>query len=221
MIGLQPMDKLAIQATQRTVTEHHYLHKPIDTRCSIEGYWIYSGDELPGPAGIFLLGRPQATRVKGWYGPGADCTYWQVLNLARVWFHPNVQRGGSHYGPAFLPGFVDRHGDWRSTAVSEAIRKLVARVGFEYLLRRPPVFLDEPYEIRWLLSYCDTRLHRGTIYQAAGFERLSINATGIETWRIPLPTLTDEQRTAIHQRSTEDQRAQRYRAKRAQHAMEV
>lgn len=220
MIHLQPMDKLAIQAAQRTVTEQHYLHKPIDTRSSIEGYWIYSIHELPGPLGLFLLGRPEATKVKGWYGGREPLTYWQVLNLARVWFHPNVQRGGSHYGPEWIPGFTDRRGVWRSTLASDAIKALVQRVAVDYLLRRPPVFLDEPYRIEWLLSYCDTKLHKGTIYRAAGFERYRINANGIETWRIQLPAITLGQHLAIRKKSRRDARANRYRAQRGQQRFE-
>lgn len=78
------------------------------------------------------------------------------------------------------------------------------------------MFLDEPYEIRWLLSYCDTSLHKGTIYRSAGFELYRTNERGIQTWRIRLPRLTTVQDRAIRRASETNPRAQRYRAARAQ-----
>lgn len=71
---------------------------------------------------------------------------------------------------------------WRSSLASDVIRRALARVGFDYLARHPPCFVDEPYRVRAVLSYCDTRLHRGVIYRAAGFELARVNAAGIETW---------------------------------------
>ena len=95
----------------------------------------------------------------------------------------------------------------------------VERVGYEYLLRRPPVFLDEPYQIDWLMSYCDTRVHRGVIYAAAGFELYRTNGNSIQTWRMRLPALRVEQHAPIRAASLADKRAQYHRAKRAQLAL--
>lgn len=224
MIDLVLMDKWRIREAQEIVKEHHYLHTPVDARCSVEGYWVRI--EYPpvsiGPVGLFLAGRPEATKVRGWYGSVEDqqagrceVTRWQVLNLARVWLHPDFQNGGKHIRLA--PGyFMDRKGVGRSTLASCAISALAARVGFDYLMRRPPCFLDEPYQIEWLLSYCDTRLHRGTIYQAAGFELFRTNKEGIQTWRVRLPALTPEQNDLVREASRVNKRSQVYRAKRAQ-----
>lgn len=162
MIELMVLDKEGVRCAQGVVTEEHYLHAPVDVRCSVEGYGVYlrAGCVRIGPVGLFLLGRPEATKVRGWYGGipelhagKCEVTRWQVLNLARVLFHPDFQLRGRWYGPEVLPGFVDRHGAFRSTLASNAISAMAARAGFDYLVRRPPCFLDEPYQIEWLLSY--------------------------------------------------------------------
>lgn len=223
---LRPLEWSGLQWAQMEVAQHHYLHRPVDSRCSVEGYAVHVAGI--GRIGCLLFGRPEATRCRDWYGSVDDVlgqrtevTRWQVLNLARVWLDPRVQRGGIWYGPQWLPGYVDRRGEWRSTLASEAIRQALARVGFDYLMRRPPCFLDEPYEIRWCLSYCDTSRHRGTIYRAAGFERYSVNSRGIETWRIRLPALTPEQDAAVRARAGQHPRSRRYRAARAVQAEQL
>lgn len=214
-------DRYEIGLAQTCVENFHYLHRPVDARCSVEGYWIRNQDEAE--MGLFLLGRPEATRVNGWYGSVEDMvtcrcevTRWQVLNLARVWIDPSYQTGGRLCRPECVPGFVDRGGVFRSTLASEMIKKLAARVGFDYLMRRPPCFLDEPYEIRYLMSYCDTRLHKGTIYREAGFELYRTNRDGIQTWRMRLPALSPEQDRLVREAALRSPRSQAYRARRAQ-----
>jgi hypothetical protein len=203
--------------------QDHYLHTMPDYRTSYEVF----GGYLPGfdnlMAAALIFGRPEATRCGDWYGGVEDVgagrcevTRWQVLNLSRVRVDPVFQAGGSYYHPEILPGFTDRRGTWRSTLASEAIRAAVERIGYEYLLRRPPCFLDEPYEIRWLLSYCDTHLHKGTIYRAAGFELYRTNKRGIQTWRIRLPGLSPQEDQMIRAASLSNPRSIRYRAERAQ-----
>lgn len=213
------LDRDQIAQAQRLVTARHYLHKPIDARCSVEGY----GVGLAGRSvGALLLGRPQATACYPWYGSVADvavgralCTRWQVLNLARVYFDPTVQVGGSLYAPGLIPGFHDRRGVFRSTLGSSAIAAIADRVVIDYLIARPPCFLDEPYELRWLLSYCDTRKHRGVLYRAAGFELYRTNANGI-TWRLPLRELTLDEHCLVHAASARSPRSIAYRERRAQ-----
>lgn len=207
---------------QAQVAAHHYLHTPVDVRSSPEMYAVTltlpSGERWA--CGCLIVGRPEATRAYPWYGSVEDvqtgrasCTRWQVLNLARVWLHPDVQAGGVWYGPDLLPGFIDRRGRWHSALASTALSLLTARVGYDYLLRRPPVWPEEPYEIRWLLSYQDVRLHRGTIYAAAGFERWAQRGN-IATWRTPLPALTAEQHSAVLAASADSPRARRFRGER-------
>jgi len=114
-----------------------------------------------------------------------------------------------------LPGFWDRRNQWRSTLASTAISLLLVRVGVEYLLRHPPCFLDEPYVLHWLLSYCDSRQHRGTLYRAAGFKLYRTNARGIQTWRITLPPLGQHQDAVVRAVAAVHPRSIRYRAQRA------
>lgn len=224
MITLELANERCLRWAQEMVTQYHYLRTPVDDRCSVEAYLIHL-EQFPRPAGCLIFGRPEATRVKGWYGSLEDVasgkcvlSYWSVLNLARVWIDPAFQRGGQcWYDPLpALPGYLDRKKVWRSTLASEAIRVAVQRIGYEYLLRRPPVFPEQPYQIEHLLSYCDVRRHKGTIYEAAGFERYrEANADGKETWRIGLPALTPEQDTHIRRLAEQHPRSRRYRAQRA------
>ncbi len=208
---------------KQTIEQQHYLHKFPDPRASIETYAIRIAGE---PAGYLVFGRPEATRCRDWYGSVEDArtgrchvTRWQVLNLARVWLSPQYQHGGAHCTPAIVPGYTDRRGRFRSTLASSSLRSAVNLIGADYLLHRPPCFLDEPYQIEWLLSYCDTRLHRGAIYAAAGFERYSINDRGIETWRIRLPPLTAHQNAAVQQAARINRRSIRHQAQRLQLAL--
>lgn len=201
----------------------HYLHKMPDPRTSFEVYSIGLHGRL---IGALVFGRPEATRCADWYGGvddvkarRCDVTRWQVLNLARVWVSPDYQAGGALCRPDVVPGYVDRRGMFRSTLASDALRAAMRVIGFDYLVRRPPCFLDEPYQIAWLLSYCDTRLHRGTIYAASGFERYRVNERGIETWRVRLPELTDGQDAEIRAVADVHPRSVRYRHERAQLSM--
>jgi len=219
-IGLVKMNKPALKAAQVKVTNYHYLHSPVDQRTSLEGYDSYITPRNDY-AGLLLFGRPEATRCGDWYGDVLDVgsgqcevTRWQVLNLSRVWLHPNVQPGGIYFNSERLPGYVDRKGQFRSTLASSILATALERIGYDYLLARPPCFLDEPYEIRWLLSYCDTRVHKGTLYKAAGFELYRTNERGIQTWRKRLPKLTFDQNEAIQKASLASRRSRQYRGER-------
>lgn len=220
MLSLEYLDNRGLAWAQATVAAHHYLRAPVLARACPEA-WAVCVEGL-GPVGCLIVGRPQATRCYPWYGSvgdvatgRAEVTRWQVLNLARVWLSPSVQRGGAHFGPAWLPGYTDRRGAWRSTLASEAIALLAGRVARDYLAARPPVFLDEPYAIRWLLSYCDRTKHAGTIYRASGFALHRTNERRIETWRLALPDLTAEDDAAIRRASEWSPRSRRFRAQRS------
>lgn len=77
---------------------------------------------------------------------------------------------------------MDRLRTWRPALASAAIGAALARVGFDYLMTHPPCFVDQPYAVRAVLSYCDTRRHRGTVYRSAGWHLARRNADGVETW---------------------------------------
>lgn len=227
MITLARLDRAGLAWAQAQVARHHYLHKPVPALARPEAWGI----ELPrlGTVGCLMVCRPQATRCQGWYGSLEDVasgwarsSRWSVLSLARVWLDTSVQGGGIHFNSESLPGYVDRHRRFRSTLASTALRLLTELVGYEYLLARPPCFLEEPYEHEWLLSYCDTRVHRGVIYRAAGWE-LHRTAGAIQTWRTTLPALTAEQHDAVRSASEVDVRARRFRARRysSHHQLEL
>lgn len=222
MIHLEMLDRAGLKWAQETVTKYHYLHRPVDTRTQAEGYAVHLSG-INESIGLLLFGRPEATRCSSWYGGTDDVqagrcevTRWQVLNLSRVWLSPEVQTSGRFYSPEDIPGFTDRRGVFRSTLASEVIQAATHQIGHDYLIRRPPCFLDEPYQIEWLLSYCDTSKHKGTIYAAAGFELYRTNDRGIQTWRTRLPGLTFEQDARIREAARINPRSIRFRAQRAQ-----
>ena len=222
-ITLRPLDPDGMAKAQRLVTAHHYLHRPVDPRTSPEGYTVH----LHGPGsdhtiGVLIFGRPEATVCRPFYGSLVDLaagrvelSRWQVLNLARVWLDPLVQAGGGLYHPWLLPGFRDRRGVWHSTLASTVIRMALERVGHDYLVHRPPCFLNEPYLIRSVLSYCQPEYHKGTIYRATGFRLERVNRRGLQTWRIDIPALTAAQDAEIRRLAQHHPRSIAFRTARA------
>jgi len=202
-LSLALTDSAGLRWAQEQVTAHHYLHHPVDVRCRPLAYLVQWDDQ---PMGCLIFGRPEATRVTGWYGSVEDVTAgrcpltrWQVLNLARVWLHQDLQAGGRCHVP---------------NAASWAIGQALRVVGFDFLIHRPVVWMEEPYEIRECLSYCNANLHRGTLYRASNFQLVRTNASGIETYVRPLRRLTHAEHAEIALRSLADPRARRLRATR-------
>jgi len=210
------------------VTAYHYLHTMPDPRSTPETFIVRLRSDPDSLAGVLVFSRPEATRCADWYGSvddvdagRCDSTRWQVLNLARVWIAPSYQTGGQLCTADYVPGYTDRRGRFRSTLASTILRTAIGQIGYEYLRLRPPCFLEEPYRIRWLLSYCDTRLHRGVIYAASGFDLYKTNPKGIQTWRIRLPDLTAQQDANIRSIAATHPRSVAYRGKRAQMALGI
>jgi hypothetical protein len=230
MITLHLADDRALARAQTTVAQQHYLHTPVDSRCSPLAYEVVlTTQHSDYRAGVLIFGRPEATRCydgKLTYGSlkdveagRAEYDRWTILNLARVWLHPSVQRGGAFYSPEHLPGYTDRRGVWRSTLASSVIELALAGIGYDYLRTHPPCFPDEPYQIKVVLSYCDTTKHKGTIYRAAGFELARTNERGIETWYTPaVAPLTSYQNDQVLKLAGQSYRSRRHRAQRAAQA---
>lgn len=199
-------DEHGLAWAQTMVQRFHYLGRPVDVRgCPVAYLALLDGCE---PVGCLIFARPEATRVSGWYGSlqevqAGTCrlTRWQVLNLARVWLDPAIQRGNTHY--------IENAATW---LIGQALR----RIPYDYLIKRPVVWPEEPYEIRECLSYCDTQKHRGTLYRAAGFRLHRCNDRGIATYVRPLRRLLHAEHAAIREASRKDPRAQRLRAARMQ-----
>lgn len=203
MMLLELCDKAGLAWCQQQVIAHHYLHTPVDVRCSPVAYRVLLG--VRG-VGCLIFGRPEATRCNGWYGSVEDVqvgrcplTRWQVLNLARVWLHPDIQQGGSCY--------LKNAASW---VIAQALRTVV----YDYLMQKPPVWLEEPYEIREVLSYCDRSKHTGALYRAANFRLQRTNKRNIETYVRPLRRLSHFEKQQIAQASECSQRCQKLRDRR-------
>jgi hypothetical protein len=207
-LSIELASSAGVAWAQRQVSEHHYLHNPVDSRCSVLGYLVM----LDGyRVGCLLFGRPEATRCYSGgltYGSQVDVRSsrayfdrWEIINLARVWLSPRVQLGGSDYIPC---------------AASQVIGAALKRVVVDYLHAYPPVYPEEPWQLQMCLSYCDTRQlgHHGTIYRAAGFWRARVNRAGIETWVRPLRPLRRDERDQILRRSGQSFRSCVYRSQR-------
>lgn len=229
MLSLHLANERGLARAQAAVTKHHYLHTPVDSRCSPLAYEVWIDDRSADyHVGYLIFGRPEATRcydgrltygsLKDVEAGRAQHDRWSILNLARVWLHPSAQSGGAFCRPELLPGYTDRRGEWRSTLASSVIELALERISYDYLRAHPPCFPDEPYQIKVVLSYCDTSLHRGTIYRAAGFELARTNARGIETWRKGVAPLTPYQNDQVLKLAGQSYRSRRYRSQRASQA---
>lgn len=195
-----------LQWAQEMVEAGHYLHAKVDNRCRPFAYIV----EVEGePMGCLIFGRPEATRCysgKLTYGSfedvvtgRADYDRWEILNLARVWLSPRIQKGGSHYV---------HH------AASRAIKAALSTIGYDYLLVNPPVDCTYPYQIRCVLSYCDTRKHSGWIYKASRFKLARTNEDGIQTYMKKISPLQADQDQRIRWLSVQSDRSKRIRMSR-------
>lgn len=221
MLSLVIADAIGLKWAQEQVIRYHYLHTPVDVRCRPLAYKVML---LNRPVGCLIFGRPEATKVTGWYGSLDDVqaeicplTRWQILNLARVYLDPSIQRAGAFahpedlIGPSILPSFYDRLGHWQNTSASYVIDLALDLVVFDFLYHRPPVWMEQPYELAHIISYCDTKQHKGTLYRASHFEWMRTNAHGIDTYYRKARPLTQAEHTLLAKRSQEDRRAQRLR----------
>lgn len=132
-------------------TEYHYMHRPIHPRAVPFGWRVkFDGDDFRPdgkPCGFIIFCSIHFTRLSGVFGYENLPTKWQVLSLARLWLHDDLPRNSE-------------------TCVIAKAMKMVQR---RWLEVHPPRFLDQPYHIRTIISYADTRYHQGTIYRAANF----------------------------------------------------
>lgn len=218
MITLRLADAADLDWAQDQVSAHHYLHASVDSRCSVLGYIVmHRQDGEDRRAGCLLFGRPEATRCyQGGltYGSQADVSSgraafdrWEILNLCRVWFAPDSQGISIRaWGAKWLA----------SWAISQACKRVVV----DYLQEYPPCYIDEPWKLKICLSYCDSRIHRGTIYKAAGFQLARTNADGIQTWFRPLRSLQGHERKLIERYCAQSYRSRVYRSQRAAQAVQ-
>lgn len=82
-------------------------------------------------------------------------TKWQVLSLARLWLHDNLPRNSE------------------TVVIGKCLRQQghahISLVQRRWLEVHPPRFLDQPYHVRKIISYCNTSYHNGATYRAANF----------------------------------------------------
>lgn len=132
-------------------TEYHYMHRAIHHRACPFGWAVRFDGELcrpdGAPAGFIIFASVHFTRLRGEFGYPGLPTKWQVLCLSRLWLHDDLPRNSE------------------TCVIGKALRMVQRR----WLEVHPPRFLDQPYHIRKIISYCNTRFHAGTIYRAANF----------------------------------------------------
>jgi hypothetical protein len=132
-------------------TEHHYMHRPIHQRAVPFGWAVRFDGELyqsdGKPSGFIVFASIHYTRLAGEFGYPGLPTKWQVLSLSRLWLHDNLPRNSE------------------TVVIAKALNLVQAR----WLEVHPPVNWNQPYQVRKIISYADTRFHQGTIYKAANF----------------------------------------------------
>ena len=150
-IDLQPAARRWLNAM---ATEHHYMHRAIHARALPFGWAVTFDGQLTQPdgkpSGFIIFALIHYTKLSGEFGYPGLPTKWQVLSLARLWLHDDLPHNSE-------------------TVVIAKALKLVQR---RWLEVHPPVNWSEPYQIRKVISYSDTRYHTGTIYRAANFREV-------------------------------------------------
>ncbi len=194
MIEIILGNKADLEWGQEIVETYHYLHQRVDNRARPMIYVIsYQRQRL----GLIMAGIPHATKCGGWWGYPGLPTQWQVLDLCRIWLNQQIQPGGALARPGIVPGIFDRKGKFQPTAASWAIGEVLARIGRDRIALWPPVYIEQPYHIRLVISYHDPQYHTGAIYRYAGAEPVYTNDAGQPqpglsgkfcwAWRLPEP----------------------------------
>ncbi|MCB0190602.1 MAG: hypothetical protein KDJ65_01515 [Anaerolineae bacterium] len=195
-ISIELGDKQDLEWAQETVEQYHYLHRRANCRSRLMVYIVRHRDR--SPLGLIMVGLPHATKCRGWWGYPGYPTQWQVLDLCRIYLSPIVQFGGALAKPGLVPGFIDRNDVFRPTVASWAIEEVLNKVGRDWVSYSPPVFLDQPYHIRIVISYHDPAYHSGSIYRYAGAQAVYTDKEGSPlpgpsgkycwAWHLPRPS---------------------------------
>lgn len=145
------------------IEDYHYMHRWPDPRSLPFGYALQVDGENLMPdgrlCGLVVMKKPQHHRQQGLFGYPPLPTSWQVLDLARVWIHPDLQQPGLN-------------------VFSQMVGRALRRVQWDWLEHHPPVFPMLPYHITLIISYCELAHHDGTAYRASGFERFGFTQDG-------------------------------------------
>lgn len=194
--------------------EQHYLRQEVHSRARPvfylvvreEGTLLSDGTfraALSEKVGLLVYSRMQSSRCRNWYGSEADVrrgwatyTQWEILALSRFWLDARLQKEGAWYIPR---------------VASLVIRRSLELVGYHYLLLRPPAFLDRPFEVKQVISYCDGNHFDCMLYRYARFRLKRVNDEGLRTYVHQLSPLTPEQRRQVIEASRLDKAASRKR----------
>lgn len=151
------------------------------------------GDRL----GLIMVSNPHAPMCKTWWGYDGLPTQWQVVDLCRIWLDPRIQKGGELCRPEICPGFIGWRGKWWPSVASWAIEEVLKRVQKDRVSMYPPVFPDQPYHIRLVISYHDPKFHKGKIYKVTNAQPMYTegdtpipSSSGKFGWCWPLPEPT-------------------------------
>jgi hypothetical protein len=153
-----------------TVEGDHYIHRWPDPRSLPFGYALcHNGSTLHRdgrPWGLVVMKKLQHHKQRGLFGYEGLPTAWQVLDLARVWVHPELQsvawEGTDRKGQAVRQTL---------NVFSRMVGAVLRRVQRDWLEHHPPVYPELPYHIELIVSYCELAHHDGTGYRAAGFTK--------------------------------------------------
>ena len=147
-----------LDAVRRHCEHYHYLRRWPDARSLPFGYGLQiDGRTIADDGrlfGLVVFKKPQHHQQRGLFGYTGLPTDWQVLDLARVWVHPCLQRKENGHSLCVF---------------SQMVGKAIRRVQWDWLEHHPPRFPDSLYHIEVIISYCDRDHHDGKAYRASGF----------------------------------------------------
>ncbi len=144
----------------------HYLRRWPDARSLPFGYYLQYGDSLRADDGrlwgFVVFKKLQHHAQRGLFGYAGMPTSWQVLDLARVWVHPALQRKESGHSLCIFSRML-------AYLFRQQGHDRISRLQEDWLEHHPPRFPDAPYHIEIIVSYCDRQHHDGKAYRASGF----------------------------------------------------
>lgn len=155
------------------LTSVHYLHRPV-IRSKMLGYEVVNNDQRIG--GV-LWATPPFTKARGLIGYPGCFDKWECLILARFYMTPGTSN--LVQPSSILRQVMGKRGN------SKSFRKAGWRLQEDWVLRHPPVYPENPFVPRILISWSDLALehipkcevcgqehfgeHKGTIYKASGW----------------------------------------------------
>ena len=161
----------------RHVEEFHYLHRwPVPQSLPFGYCLLVDGQRTAWDGRLFgfvVMKKLQHLKQKGLFGYPGLPTAWQVLDLSRVWIHPNLQ------GKSMDENIINRFGHVVSknpNVFSQMVSKVIKRVQWDWLEFHPPVYPGLPYHIEVIVSYCQLDHHDGTGYRASGFHSIGLSS---------------------------------------------